>query len=151
LLGFSETAEFEVRHWMTNGEGGILGQSDSTAVGNIVYGSKGYLSTAGGFKIFLGREQQPGPAPTPRDRTAAAGDNWANFIQAVRSRKHSDLNAPMEEGAPSVILIHLANISYRLGRTLYFDANTMTCKGDPEANKMFTRNYRAPFVVPAKV
>jgi predicted dehydrogenase len=149
--GKKKMLEFEVRHWMTNGEGGILGQSDSTAVGNIVYGSKGYLSTAGGFKIFLGREQQPGPAPTPRDRTAAAGDNWANFIQAVRSRKHSDLNAPMEEGAPSVILIHLANISYRLGRTLYFDANTMTCKGDPEANKMFTRNYRAPFVVPAKV
>lgn len=57
----------------------------------------------------------------------------------------------MEEGAPSVILIHLANISYRLGRTLNFDANTMTCKGDAEANKMFTRNYRAPFVVPEKV
>lgn len=57
----------------------------------------------------------------------------------------------MEEGAPSVILIHLANFSYRLGRTLNFDANTMTCKGDAEANKMFTRNYRAPFVVPEKV
>ena len=79
------------------------------------------------------------------------GDNWANFIKAVRSRKQSDLNAPMEEGAPSVILIHLANISYRLGRTLHFDASTMSCKGDPEANKMFTRSYRAPFVVPEKV
>ena len=143
---------FEVRHWMTNGEGAIQGRSDSTAVGNIVYGSKGYLSTAGGFKIFLGKEQQPGPAPsTPQDRGAGMGDNWANFIQAVRSRKQSDLNAPMEEGAPSVILIHLANISYRLGRTLHFDADTMTCKGDAEANKMFTRNYRAPFVVPEKV
>jgi predicted dehydrogenase len=143
---------FEVRHWMTNGEGAIQGRSDSTAVGNIVYGSKGYLSTAGGFKIFLGKEQQPGPAPsTPQERGAGAGDNWANFIQAVRSRKQSDLNAPMEEGAPSVILIHLANISYRLGRTLHFDASTMTCKGDPEANKMLTRTYRAPFVVPEKV
>jgi predicted dehydrogenase len=134
---------FEVRHWMTNGEGSIQGSS--------VYGSKGYLSTAGGFKIFLGREQQPGPAPTPRERGAGMGDNWANFIQAVRSRKQSDLNAPLEEAVPSVVLIHLANISYRLGRTLHFDANTMTCKGDPDANKMFTRNYRAPFVVPEKV
>ena len=53
---------------------------------------------------------------------------------------------------PSVILIHLANISYRLGRTLHFDAETLTCKGDAEANKMFTRAaYRAPFVVPEKV
>ena len=73
-------------------------------------------------------------------------------IQAVRSRKYSDLNAPMEEGVPSVILIHLANISYRLGRTLHFDPATLTCTGDAEANRMFTRTaYRAPFVVPEKV
>jgi predicted dehydrogenase len=142
---------FEVRHWLTNGEGGIPSRSDSTAVGNIVYGSKGYLSTGGGFKIFLGKEQQPGPSPSGRSGEQGVGDNWANFIQAVRSRKQSDLNAPVEEGAASVTLIHLANISYRLGRTLHFDAATMTCKDDPEANRMFTRNYRAPFVVPEKV
>jgi len=138
---------FEVRHWMSNHEAEIGGRGDSNTVGNIVYGSKGYLSTSGGFKIFLGKEQQPGPAPSaPR-----GGDNWANFIQAVRSRKYADLNAPMEEAAPSVVLIHLANISYRLGRTLNFDAAAMSCKGDPEANRMFTRAYRAPFVVPEKV
>ena len=155
--GKKKLLEFEVRHWISNSEGGIEDIADPmagpaagsrTCVGNVVYGSKGYLSTAKpGFKIFLGKEQQPGPAPTnPR-----GGDNWANFIQAVRSRKYSDLNAPMEEGAPSVTLIHLANISYRLGRTLYFDPATLTCKGDAEANKMFTRAYRAPFVVPEKV
>jgi len=142
---------FEVRHWISNGEAGIVSRggpgSNPDVVGNIVYGSKGYLSTAGGYKIFLGKEQQPGPAPT----AGRGGDNWENFIQAVRSRKHSDLNAPMEEGVPSVVLIHLANISYRLGRTLNFDAATMTCKGDAEANRMFTRPYRAPFVVPEKV
>jgi hypothetical protein len=140
---------FEVRHWISNGEGEIGGRGDGgNVIGNIVYGSKGYLSTGGGFKIRLGKEQQPGPAPSAG---GARGDNWANFIQAVRSRKQSDLNAPMEEGSPSVILIHLANISCRLGRTLNFDAATMTCKGDAEANRMFTRNYRPPFVVPARV
>ena len=158
---FNETGKkkllvFEVRHWISNSEAGMAGRGDPmagpaagapTTVGNIIYGSKGYLSTAEGYKIFLGQEQQPGPAPSGgRD-----GDNWANFIQAVRSRKPSDLNAPMEEGVPSVILVHLANISYRLGRTLHFDSATLTCKGDAEANKMFTRNYRAPFVVPEKV
>ena len=143
---------FEVRHWITNGEAGIVSRgapgSNPDVVGNVLYGSKGYLSTADGYKIWLGKEQQPGPAP----EAGRGGDNWANFIQAVRSRKHSDLNAPMEEGVPSVMLIHLANISYRLGRTLNFDAATMTCKGDPEANRMFTRAaYRAPYVVPEKV
>ena len=145
--GKKKLLEFEVRHWMTNAEAGLSTRGDSNSIGNIVYGSKGYLSTADGFKIFLGKEQQPGPAPATKER----GDNWANFIRAVRSRKAGDLNAPVDEGVPSVTLIHLANISYRLGRTLYFDAETMSCKGDPEANRMFTRSYRSPFTVPEKV
>ena len=69
----------------------------------------------------------------------------------MRSRKHSDLNAPIEEGAISTTLVHLANISYRVGRTLHFDAASYSCVGDPEANGMFTRTYRKPFVVPEKV
>ena len=144
---------FEVRHWLTNGEAEIPRRSDSTAVGNIVYGSKGYLNTGNGngFKIYLGKEHQPGPAPSAAGARADRDDNWANFIKAVRSRNVSDLNAPVEEGAISVTLVHLANISYRLGRTLHFDPATLTCQGDPEANRMFTRNYRAPFVVPEKV
>ena len=49
------------------------------------------------------------------------------------------------------MLVHLANISYRVGRTIHFDSKTMTCTGDAEANKLLTRNYRKPFVVPEKV
>ncbi|MDQ3349253.1 MAG: hypothetical protein M3545_14965 [Acidobacteriota bacterium] len=32
-----------------------------------------------------------------------------------------------------------------------WDEKTMTCVGDAEANKMLTREYRTPFVVPDKV
>jgi hypothetical protein len=49
------------------------------------------------------------------------------------------------------VLVHLANISYRLGRTLNWDEKTWTVKGDPEATAMLTRNYRKPYVVPEKV
>jgi hypothetical protein len=73
------------------------------------------------------------------------------LLVVVKLRNRTDLNAPLEEGVPSVVLIHLANISYRLGRTLHFDAASMSCKGDAEANRMFSRAYRAPFVVPEKV
>ena len=144
---------FEVRHWISNHEAGIgesrrggAAAADSNTIGNLFYGSKGYMVVSGGFKTFLGKGQEPGPVSTQR-----GGDNFENFINAMRSRKISDLNAEVEEASASTVLIHLANISYRLGRTLYFDSATMTCKGDAEANRMFTRNYRAPFVVPAKV
>jgi predicted dehydrogenase len=141
---------FEVRHWMSNHEAGIGEggkRKDSNTVGNIFYGSKGFLAIDGygQYKTWLGRDQQPGP------HREEDGNNWANFIEAVRSRKQSDLNAPIEEGYMSTVLVHLANISYRLGRTVEFDAENLQCKGDAEATAMFTRPYRAPFIVPEKV
>jgi predicted dehydrogenase len=139
---------FEVRHWISNHEAGIgEGSSGRKTVGNVFYGSKGYMAMDGYGKYytFLGREQEPGPA------REEGGNNWANFIQAVRSGKQSDLNASVKEGAISCTLMHLGNIAYRLGRTLTFDSNTMSCVGDDEANRMLTRNYRAPFVVPEKI
>ncbi|HZS04262.1 MAG TPA: Gfo/Idh/MocA family oxidoreductase [Blastocatellia bacterium] len=139
---------FEVRHWMTNHEAGISeGGRDSNTIGNIFYGSKGYLAIEGygQYKTFLGREQQPGP------EKKAAGNNWANFIQVVKSRKREEQNADIEEGHLSSALVHLANISYRTGRSLNFDPKTEQIIGDKEANAMLRRNYRAPFVVPEKV
>jgi hypothetical protein len=46
------------------------------------------------------------------------GDHQANFIKTVRSRKVSDLRADILQGHISATLCHLANISYRLGRTI---------------------------------
>jgi len=43
------------------------------------------------------------------------GDHFANFVDAVRSRRHEDLNADILEGHLSSALCHLGNISYRLG------------------------------------
>jgi predicted dehydrogenase len=137
---------FEVRHWMTNSEAGIGGRrSGANVIGNIFYGSKGYMVVDGGFKTFLGKEQEPGPS------ASGGGNHYENFVQAVRRRDRSLLNAEVEEGAISTVLVHLANISYRLGRSLAFDAESMSCPGDEEATRMFTRRYRPPFVVPEKV
>jgi predicted dehydrogenase len=135
---------FEVRHWMSNREADI-GKRGDNCIGDIFYGSKGYLVMRGGYQTFLGKSQEPGPSGN------ADGNNWVNFIECVRNRKRENLNAEIEEGAISTVLVHLANISYRLGRTLNFDPNTLTCVGDEEANRMFTRDYRAPFVVPEEV
>jgi predicted dehydrogenase len=164
--------EFEVRHWITNHEAGIgkgvavkpkvetsqggLGPQEGTynTLGNIFYGSKGYLAidVYGGkasYQSWMGRDQQPGlSAPE------APEDHFANFIACVISRKKEDLRAPIEEGHFSAGLAHLANASYRLGRTLHFDPETQLVKNDDEANRLLRdgdRGYRSPFVVPEKV
>ena len=146
---------FEVRHWISNNEAGIGERSAPTGsgtgeplqtVGNIWYGSKGYLATTrDGWQTFMGSEQAPGP----KSESDPVYPGFTNFIDVVRSRKREDQLAEVEEGAISTMLIHLANISYRTGRTLYFDPVSYTCKSDSDATAMFTRaQYRSPFTVP---
>jgi hypothetical protein len=48
-------------------------------------------------------------------------------------------------------LIHLANISYRVGRTIRYDAASMSCIGDSEASALLSRDYRAPYVIGEEV
>ena len=45
----------------------------------------------------------------------------------------------------------LANISYRLNKTLKFDGKKEKFIGDSSADKMLTRKYRKPYIVPSKV
>ena len=151
--GKNKLLTFEVRHWATNFEDqiGIDHKGDSGSVGNIFYGTKGYLCIEWYTKYWTylfdtkTRERHAGPAQEE------GGNNWANFIEAVRANDPAKRNAPIEEGAKSATLMHLGNISYRLGRTLTFDSEKMECVGDREANAMFKRKYRSPYVVPDSV
>src|SRR5262245_23876222 len=153
--GKRKMMEFEVRHWITNheaeiGEGRLFGGHNT--IGNAFYGSKGYLAAgdegANSYKSWLGRGQKAGP------QAHASGDHYANFIECVRSRKKENLNAPIEEGHISCALVHLANVSHRLGRSLRFNPETEQVIGDTEANTLLRdggRGYRPPFVVPEEV
>jgi predicted dehydrogenase len=47
--------------------------------------------------------------------------------------------------------IPVEKLAYRLGRELKFDAKTEKFVGDAEADKLLTREYRKPFVVPEQV
>lgn len=132
--------QFEVRHWNTNPESGV-------DVGNIFYGSEGYMVIKGYDSYAV----HHGNAREPSKRRKAGGNHWANFIKAVRSRKTTDQNAPVETAHLSSALAHLGNISYRLGRTLEFDPETERFLHDAEANQLLARQYRAPFVVPEHV
>jgi len=68
----------------------------------------------------------------------------------VRTHKKENLNAPIEEGHTSSALLHLANASYRLGRTLRFDPGNEQVIDD-EANQVLRGRYRNPCVVPENV
>lgn len=128
-------------------------------------------------------------------RFEGARDHFANFIDAVRSRKTEDLAADIREGHLSSAMCHMGNVSHLLGAgksreeiaaavqgnaaaqetyerlCTHLDANEVDFQGsglrlgawtemDPtterfvgseQANRLATREYRAPFVVPPEV
>ncbi|HUS39597.1 MAG TPA: Gfo/Idh/MocA family oxidoreductase [Pirellulales bacterium] len=135
--------QFEVRHWHTNSEQGV-------GVGNIFYGSEGIL-VVDGYSSYRIYDDKGKEGPSRRDDSDAMGYHVANFIEAVRSRKTEDQNGPVESAHYSSALAHLGNIAYRTGRQLQFDPAAEKFVGDDEANKMLTREYRAPYVVPESV
>ena len=75
--------------------------------------------------------------------------HMVNFFEAIRKRDYKLLHAEIEIGARSAAFCHLANISYRVGRTLRMNQSSGRILGDDEANAMLTRNYRKPYVVPS--
>jgi predicted dehydrogenase len=144
---------FEVRGLITGSEANMTLESDQHYIGVIFFGSEGYLTVdSNGFQVFMGGK---------KERTQfvkhVEAEPWStlphveNFLKAVRSRKRSDLNCDILEGHISATLCHLANTSYRLGRSLSFDAEAENFGSDSEANAMLKRNYREGFVVPERV
>ena len=124
-----------------------------------------------------------------------SGNHFTNFLQAVRSRKQTDLAADILEGHQSTALCHIANISFHLGsvtslsdvpsrmsqvknqgevlesfdRTkqhladagviiddvklmvgehLRIDGEKEQFVNNPNADRLLTRVYRNPFIVP---
>jgi predicted dehydrogenase len=132
--------QFEVRGLYTNDEAKVK-------IGDIFYGTEGVLAISSytEWQTFLGKDLIPGPGGM------GGGDHFANFVKAVRARDHKLLNADIEQGHISSAYCHLGNIAYRLGRKLHVSPSTESFVNDSEADQMLTREYRAPFVVPAKV
>jgi predicted dehydrogenase len=140
---------FDVRGMISPGEGD-MDTSSFNVVGNSFLGSDGYLTLDNGFRIFRGEKREPGESMKSEggDSTAA---HMENFLTAMKSRNYTDLHADIAEGVASTVLVHIANISYRLGRRLKFDAGSQRFIGDEEANAMLKGPYREPYVIPEHV
>ncbi len=73
----------------------------------------------------------------PGDRLDAG--HLQNFLDCVRSRQTP--NADIEQGHRSVLLCHLANISYRVGHTLHCDPSNGHVLDDEAAQALWRRTY----------
>ncbi len=158
---------FEVRNLPTPPEG-LGGLRGPNYVGNIFFGSTGFLIVdQAGFQVYkstagdISGEAARGAGAGSREKYEKVMDqksggedtevHMKNFLDAIRVRDHKRLHADIEIGARSAAFCHLANIGYRVGRTLRMADSTGRFLGDDQANALMTRNYREPYVVPENV
>jgi predicted dehydrogenase len=104
------------------------------AVGVIFYGTEGYVvapSYSGGVAFDLKHR--------PIKHFGGGGNHFGNFVKAVRSRKHTDLNGDVLEGHLSSALCHLGNLSYRLAKPIEGSEAAERLGADQEAWETFDR------------
>jgi predicted dehydrogenase len=113
-----------------------------TAAATAFYGSEGVLLVDGaGWKVHLPKGEA-GPS-----EKASGGSHTRNFLDCIKTRARP--NADVELGRLSTTLCHVGNICTRLKRDVEFDPVQENFGADKEANSLLTKEYRAPYVLPA--
>lgn len=161
---------FDVRNLPTPPEGLTVPRGPNYT-GNLFFGDLGYLVIdPAGFQVFkstagnISGEQARGSGVARFEKyektmdekaqesdDASTAPHMRNFLDAIRARDHKLLHADIEIGARAAAFCHLANISYRTGRTLRLSQSTGRFVAAEDANALFTRDYREPYVVPVEV
>jgi predicted dehydrogenase len=72
-------------------------------------------------------------------RDSMTDAHFANFIAGIR--KGEKLSAPISDGNIAVTMLHLSNIAWEVNRELHLDTKDGRIQGDPEAMKMWGREY----------
>jgi predicted dehydrogenase len=124
---------------------------EGSGAGVIFYGEKGSILFPGGdnYTIFdlqnnvvkeISKEQKldTGDLVNPFNNLDAIHIN--NFFDGIRDGS-SMLNADIESGHKSTLLVQLGNIAQRVGHSLEIDPETGHILGDEEAGKYWSRTY----------
>lgn len=74
-------------------------------------------------------------------------NNTINFIEVVKSRDFTKLNAPVQSGATVATICQMGNIAYKTGKKLNWDKQKQLFT-DSEANKLITPVYNNKYSLP---
>ena len=106
------------------------------------------FSRRGAFSVFLGPKNKPGPTEGQEIRGSRGyAEHMAEFQNAIRSGGATRANA--QTAHYSCALVHLGEIAYRTSGRVEFNPHTETFVDNDDANAMLSKEYRAPYLMPA--
>jgi predicted dehydrogenase len=98
-----------------------------------------YAGDAPGGAVFDSNDRKIKDFNAGQAAQAIEESHAANFIAAVRSRKREELHADAHVGHVSASCLHLANVSYRLGKHAPAEAIAEAVRTDAEAHDAVKR------------
>jgi predicted dehydrogenase len=107
-------------------------------VGVVFYGTEGYIVNPS-YTSSTVFDRDGKVVEKFQDKSDIMVKHVRNFLDAMKSRKHTELTADIEQGHLSSALCHLGNISYRLGALQPFGDKTKEIAGDEAAAETFGR------------
>lgn len=122
--------------------------------GKAFHGTEGVLVlNRQGYAIYPEKDNWDGEpklervVPSERRENDIVFAHVASFLEAVRNRSRPviDVQAGHLASNPG----HLMNIAWRLGRRVQWDGQRERIKDDDQANRLLSRRYRSPWVLPA--
>jgi predicted dehydrogenase len=126
--------------------------SEKHKIGAYFYGTKGvlHLGWRDGWTFYpsakSGKIEHENPQLQEPD-----GHNlallWSDFMESIDQRRAPV--AGIELAHRATVLPLLGMVSWRVGRSLAWDAATEKIIGDPEANQLLSRPYREPWIYPS--
>ena len=123
---------------------------EGSSVGVMFYGEDGSILIPGGnsytqfdLKGKVVKEMSDNVEIDPRDPVNPATQLDAMHIQNMYDAVFNggSLNADIDSGHKSTLLVQLGNISQRVGRSLDIDTKNGHIKDDADANKLWSRTY----------
>jgi predicted dehydrogenase len=116
--------------------------------GSVIMGTNGsVLVDRDGYEIYdlngkKTSEFKTGTTTSSADllgRDSMTDAHFANFIAGIRTGEQ--LRAPIAVGNVAVTMLQLSNIAWKVRRDLHLDSKNGHIIGDPEASKMWGREY----------
>jgi predicted dehydrogenase len=125
---------FEMRIWSKN-----LPYNCDTGI--EFHGTKGmlFVSKRGKLQVWDDSNRRI-EDPEPREFVSTPSNHQVDFLEAIANNRSP--TADIATGHDSAALVHLANISVRLGMSLQVDPRTETIIDNNRATAMLSRKYR---------
>ncbi len=140
----SFTAVWEHRLYAAN-------EAEKSNIGCYFYGTEGtfHMGWLDGWTFYPSEAKQPvvhQPPQLHQPDDQNIRELWADFLESIRTNRRPVCD--IESGHRSTNMSLLGMLSFKLGRSIRWDGEKETVTGDPEAAKLLSRKYRAPWEYP---